>query len=448
MGRLFGTDGIRGIVGKELDPELALGVGRALGVVIKKDGGMPKVIIGIDTRSSSGMLAAAVAAGLCSAGCNVSDVGVCSTPAVAYLVKKQGAMAGVIISASHNPYEYNGIKIFGPDGCKLPDAAEEKIEEAVLSGVKIFCGNIGEIKKECELIEEYLDYLSGAFGVSLEGMKIAVDCANGSACATAERLFSGLGAECYMIGSSPNGVNINRECGSTSLGALKEAVIRQECDAGIAFDGDGDRCIAVDRFRNEIDGDYIMAILALKLKGEGRLANDTVVGTVMTNLGLRKFCAENRIKFEASAVGDRYVLEMMQKCGYSFGGEQSGHIIFGDIATTGDGQLTALALLSHVKKSGKSLSSLATVMKKYPQYTVNIEASAEEKSLLQSRREIHRIIKDAEKKLGNSGRILVRASGTEPLIRIMVESESADLAREISESVARKISDFFLNPAV
>ncbi|MBP3402019.1 MAG: phosphoglucosamine mutase [Clostridia bacterium] len=438
MGRLFGTDGIRGIAGCELSCELAFKVGKALGVVIgsEKD---RTVIVGMDTRISSDMLSAAVAAGICSVGGEVIDVGVCSTPAVAYLVKKENAAAGVMISASHNPYQYNGIKIFASDGRKLPDEVEERIESLIFGEPITEGARIGSIKRRHEMIDGYVDNLREAFGVRLDGMKIAVDCANGSASATAERLLSSLGAECYMLGNSPNGKNINKGCGSTSLAALKEAVVREGCDVGIAFDGDADRCIAADHLGREIDGDYIMAILALWLKGERRLAKDTLVGTVMTNMGLRRFCEGNEMNFVASAVGDRYVLEMMEKCGYSFGGEQSGHIIFGDIATTGDGQLTALALLSYIKKSGKSLNTLAGVMKKYPQYTINIESGCEGKRLVESSPEIKSVIHSAEEKLGKRGRILVRASGTEPLVRVMVECEDNCDAKKICETAAEKI---------
>jgi len=438
MGRLFGTDGIRGIVENELSAELALNVGRALGEVIGSEK-KRTVIVGMDTRISSEMLAAAISAGLCSVGCEVIELGVCSTPAVAYLVKKTNATSGVMISASHNPYQYNGIKIFASDGHKLPDEVEEKIEDLIFTKPKIKNLNIGRIKKCYELIDDYIDYLKNAFSTRLDGIKIAIDCANGSASVTAERVFSGLGAECYMIGNKPNGVNINAGCGSTSLGYLKETVIREGCDVGIAFDGDADRCIAIDHLGNEVDGDYIMAILSLWLKNEGRLAENTLVGTVMTNMGLRKFCNKNQMKFVASAVGDRYVLEMMQRYGYSFGGEQSGHIIFGDIATTGDGQLTALALLSHIKKSGKSLHTLATVMKKYPQYIVNIDANNDAKALLKSIAESKLIVQNAENRLKNKGRVLIRPSGTEPLIRIMVECEDADLGMSVCNSVAEKI---------
>lgn len=438
MGRLFGTDGIRGIVENELSAELALNVGRALGEVIGSEKNRT-VIVGMDTRISSEMLAAAISAGLCSVGCEVIELGVCSTPAVAYLVKKTNATSGVMISASHNPYQYNGIKIFASDGHKLPDEVEEKIEDLIFAKSEIKNLNIGRIKKCYELIDDYIDYLKNAFSTRLDGIKIAIDCANGSASVTAERVFSGLGAECYMIGNKPNGVNINAGCGSTSLGYLKETVIREGCDVGIAFDGDADRCIAIDHLGNEVDGDYIMAILSLWLKNEGRLAENTLVGTVMTNMGLRKFCNKNQMKFVASAVGDRYVLEMMQRYGYSFGGEQSGHIIFGDIATTGDGQLTALALLSHIKKSGKSLHTLAIVMKKYPQYIVNIDANNDAKALLKSIAESKLIVQNAENRLKNKGRVLIRPSGTEPLIRIMVECEDADLGMSVCNSVAEKI---------
>lgn len=438
MGRLFGTDGIRGLVGKELSKELAFSVGLALGRVI----GGGEVVIGMDTRASSPMLASAVAHGLSSLGYNVRDIGVSSTPAVAFLVNKHSFAAGVMISASHNPYEYNGIKIFGPDGYKLPDEQEEEIENIIFGKEEMpISERVGSIRRDDAATEEYIDYLTGMFGVSLSGMKIAIDCACGSASCTAERIFSRLGAECYMIGNRPNGVNINKDCGSTSLSALKEAVVKEGCEVGIAFDGDADRCIAIDKNGNEIDGDFIMAILALKMKNDGVLKKNAVVGTVMTNLGLRKFCEENGMSFVASAVGDRYVLELMKKNGYSFGGEQSGHIIFGDIATTGDGQLTALALLSHIKESGKSLDALAKIMKKYPQYTVNISADTKQKQSLYARDGVKEVVALAEKRLFGIGRILVRASGTEPLIRIMVESESETLAREIGVDTAKKIKE-------
>ena len=434
MARLFGTDGIRGIVGKELNSALAWRVGNALGASIRSE-----VLIGMDPRASSEMLANAVAAGLIEAGCDVGIIGVCTTPAVAYLTKRRGAAAGVMISASHNPYEYNGIKIFGADGFKLPDVAEEKIEDLVLSGKKTLAtGGTGKIIDVKQEKEEYLNFLKGAFGCRLDGMKIAVDCANGSTADIAKALFEGLGAKCLVIGDKPNGKNINDSCGSTSLDALKEAVLSGGCELGVAFDGDGDRCLALDGSGCIVDGDYIMSILALWLKDEGRLSGNTLVGTVMTNLGLEKFCYENGIGFKRSAVGDRYVSDMMREAGYSFGGEQSGHIIFGDIATTGDGLLTALALLSRVKSSKKSLSDLARVMKKYPQLTVNIPASKERKSLLGSS-EVQSWIDEAKKRLGN-GRVLVCPSGTEPLIRIMVEAESEKLAEDTAGWLAKKIN--------
>ena len=436
MGRLFGTDGIRGIVNEELDCELALRVGIALGKMVSGE-----VLVGMDTRASSDMLAAAVAAGVASAGRDVKIIGVCSTPAVAYLVRQRAAGAGVMISASHNPYEYNGIKIFSYDGYKLPDSIENEIEKLVLSGTNVLSRDraVGRIESISDEKEKYLDFLSGAFGVALDGMKIAVDCANGSTVDIAGRLFTRLGAKCHVIGNTPDGKNINDRCGSTSLERLKDTVRRGEFDAGVAFDGDGDRCLAVDERGCEVDGDYIMAILALWKQSEGTLAKNTLVGTVMTNLGLRKFCEKNGITFKASAVGDRYVSDMMREEGYCFGGEQSGHIIFGDIATTGDGLLTATALLSHIKRSGGRLSELSRVMKKYPQIIVNIHADKEKKARLDTK-EARAIIKDAEERLGSSGRILVRPSGTEPLIRIMAEAETEALAREVAEEVAKKIN--------
>ena len=444
MRRLFGTDGIRGIANEFLSCERATAVGRALGHTLSSNRKYkPTVIIGMDTRRSSEMLADAIAAGLYSVGSEVMKIGVVPTPAVAYLVKKYKAKAGVMISASHNPYEYNGIKIFGEEGYKLSDELEEMIESIVLDNtppIKMArADEIGRcIENECAR-DDYIEHLAGAAECSLHGMRIAVDCANGSASATARALFSRLGAEVEILFDKPDGLNINDGCGSTHLDALKKFVTKNGMDLGIAFDGDADRCLAVDERGEEIDGDFIMAILALDMKNRGILNKNTAVGTVMTNYGFQKFCKENEINFIAAKVGDRFVLELMRQEGYSFGGEQSGHIIIPRYATTGDGQLTAIALLSLIKRSGKKLSELSAVMKKYPQHTVNIEATQNQKIALFTDEEIKAIISEAESELFGNGRIVVRASGTEPVVRIMAEGPDEDETKKIAESTAKKI---------
>ena len=450
MRRLFGTDGIRGIANEFLSCERATAVGRALGHILSSNRKYkPTVIIGTDTRRSSEMLADAIAAGLYSVGSDVMKIGVVPTPAVAYLVKKYNAKAGVMISASHNPYEYNGIKIFGEEGYKLSDELEEMIESIVLDNtppIKIASAcEIGRRIKNERAREDYIDHLAETAGISLHGMRIAIDCANGSSSSTARALFSRLGAEVEMLFDEPDGININDGCGSTHLDALKKFVAKNEMELGIAFDGDADRCLAVDERGEEVDGDRIMAMLALDMKRHGALNKSTVVGTVMTNYGFQVFCKENDINFIAARVGDRFVLEVMRQEGYSFGGEQSGHIIIPQYATTGDGQLTAIALLSLVKRSGKKLSELSRVMKKYPQHTVNIEAPQNQKIALFTDEEIKAIISDAERELSGSGRIVVRASGTEPVVRIMAESSDEDVTKKIAESTARKIKKNLAN---
>ena len=430
MKKLFGTDGIRGIAGSELDIDLAYRVGLALTRVLLSEGiRTPKILLGMDTRASSPMLSSALMNGIREEGGIATSIGVCSTPAVAYHLVKHGFDAGVMISASHNPYEYNGIKIFGKDGYKLSDAMEERIEALVY---------LNEIT-ESEARKEYIEYLKNAFSTSLRGLKIAIDCANGSASVTAKELFSSLGAECYMLSDNPDGKNINLGCGSTNLERLKSTVVLNSLDVGIAFDGDADRCIAIDENGREIDGDFILAILALQMQAERALKENTIVGTVMTNLGLRKFCDENGIRFECSAVGDRFVLERLREGGYSLGGEQSGHIILPEVSTTGDGQLTALALLSQMKKSGKSLAALADIMKKYPQKTINIEADDIDKQAIKTDEGIKEIIKVTEATIFDSGRIIVRPSGTEPLIRISAECKTEEKADLICNRLADKI---------
>lgn len=440
MGRLFGTDGIRGLAGGELNSALATEVGHALVQVLPKgEDRKLRILIGMDTRASSPLLADGVTVGICEAGGDAVNIDVCPTPAVAYLVTKHKFDAGVMISASHNPWEYNGIKIFGADGFKLNDELENKIEELILDNDDIFrrVDPMGSLDYDFSAIDEYIDYIVGCCDCSLEGLKVGFDCANGSASVTAEKIFTRLGAECFMLANRPDGMNINDNCGSTHLDGLKRLVTEKGLDLGIAFDGDADRCLAVDENGNEIDGDFILAILGKNMKDEGRLRGNTIVGTVMSNLGLVKFCENNGIEFSATKVGDRYVLEKLNAGGLSLGGEQSGHIILRELSTTGDGQLTATALLSYVKESGKSLSTLATVMKKYPQYMINVRADADDKAKFKTDSVIADIIRESENEMGTHGRILIRPSGTEPLIRVMTEGDEP----EITESICKKLAE-------
>lgn len=445
MGRLFGTDGVRGIANSFLTCELAIKIGRAAGSVLS-DGSRrrPLFCVGSDTRISSDMLSNSIAAGLCSVGADVIILGVVPTPAVAYLVGKYKADAGVMISASHNPAEYNGIKIFGGDGYKIPDALEEQIESIVLDGdtnQNLSGTDIGKVTYASNAVKDYIDHLKSTVMNSLEGLHIAVDCANGSASVSAEQLFEELGANADILHNKPNGININAGCGSTHIERLREYVLDGKLDAGIAYDGDADRCICVDEKGNIVDGDFIMAICAKDMKERGKLSKNAVVGTVMTNMGFGRFCEENGISFAATKVGDRYVLEEMLQESYNFGGEQSGHVIFGDYASTGDGQLTSIQLLSLVKRSGKTLSELASVMKRYPQAIINVAVSKEGKLAFYTDPQIKAAIDSAKKQFGSTGRIVVRPSGTEPLIRVMTEGEDRALTENIAKSVSEVIQE-------
>lgn len=446
MGRLFGTDGVRGIANSELTCELAMNIGRAAAMVLTDSTHRhPKILIGKDTRLSSDMLEGALQAGLCSVGANVVSLGVVPTPAVAFLVGKYKADAGIMISASHNPFEFNGIKIFSGDGYKLPDLLEEQIESIVLDEIQEYnlpvedcIGNVGYSQNA---VRDYIDHVKSTVPFALDGLKVAFDCSNGSASKTARLLFSELGAECNMLFDEPNGININDKCGSTHIENLIEYVKENKLDAGIAFDGDADRCLAVDEDGNLIDGDFIMAICAEDLKSRGKLAKNTAVGTIMSNMGFGKFCSKNGINFVSTKVGDRYVLEDMLRERYNFGGEQSGHVIFLDFATTGDGQLTAAHLLSMVKRRGEKLSELAKVMVKYPQVMVNIKVSSKGKIHLYTDDVVKREIKKAKTELSDKGRIVVRESGTEPLVRVMVEGEDYEKIEAIANRVADIISE-------
>ena len=439
MGRLFGTDGVRGVANHDLTCELAMKLGRFPATR------PPRVIIGKDTRLSSDMLENAMAAGLCSVGASVVLLGVVPTPAVAYLVEKYKADAGVMISASHNSYEYNGIKIFSGDGYKLPDDLEERIESLILGEAALpplpADSDLGTVSYAPNALRDYIDHVKSTVHFSLTGLEIALDCANGSSAMTAETLFTELGAKVHMLHDEPNGTNINDNCGSTHMESLVEYVKTHKVDAGIAFDGDADRCLAVDENGEVIDGDFIMAICGLDMKSRGQLNKDCIVGTIMTNLGFVKCCEANGIHFEATKVGDRYVLEEMLLENYSFGGEQSGHVIFRDFATTGDGQLTAAQLLSILKQREAKLSSLKTVMERYPQTMVNIKVSPEGKLAFHTDPKVKKAIQQATATLNGEGRVIVRPSGTEPLLRVMVEGRDLALIEKLANDISEVIKE-------
>lgn len=457
MGRLFGTDGARGVANTEITCELAMQIGRAAAMVLTSHNNKkPKVLIGVDTRVSSQMLESALASGFCSVGADVMLLGEIPTPAVAYLVKKYCYDAAVMISASHNPCEYNGIKIFQGNGYKLPDSLEEEIEKIILDKSQIppikVGGEVGRIARSQTAVSDYVNYLRKIAESDLaedrykdfSGLKIAVDCSNGSACVTAPELFMSLNEDCYFIASHPNGTNINKKCGSTQMEILQDFVVRNKCDVGLAFDGDADRFLAVDENGNIVDGDRLIAIFANYLKNKNKLKNNTAVVTVMSNMGFFKFCEENGINCEKTKVGDRYVLENMLENDYSIGGEQSGHIIFSDFATTGDGQLSALKLLSVMKKTGKPLSELAGIMTVYPQSLENIRVSDIGKARFPHDEEIKRAVAATEKTLGDDGRVLVRVSGTEPLIRVMLEGKNKEQIEVLSQELVQVIKERLL----
>ncbi|MBQ4644844.1 MAG: phosphoglucosamine mutase [Clostridia bacterium] len=447
MGRLFGTDGVRGIANTELSCELSMQIGRATAMVLSKNlkGKRPKVLIGMDTRASSQMLESAITAGLCSVGADVLQLGVVPTPAVAFLVRKYNYDAGVMISASHNPCEYNGIKIFQSTGFKLPDALENEIEEIILDNATEIPtpigGEVGRVKISENAVADYIEHLISVTNMSFQGYKIALDCANGSSSVSAKEVFTRLGAEVVVINAEPDGVNINKDCGSTHIENLQKCVIENNCDLGFAFDGDADRMLAVDHTGEIVDGDKCIAVCAKHMKQLGKLKKDTAVVTVMSNMGFFKFCEQNGIKCEKTKVGDRYVLENMHENGYSIGGEQSGHIIFLQYATTGDGQLSAIQLLSVLKDTGKNLKDLADEMEVYPQVLINVRVSNFGKAQFPKDKEVQNAIMQVEEELGNNGRILVRLSGTEPLVRVMLEGKDLDKINELGESVAQVVRE-------
>ncbi|MBC5735849.1 phosphoglucosamine mutase [Lawsonibacter faecis] len=446
MGKLFGTDGIRGVVNAGLDAALAYQVGLAAAQVLAREKhGKPLVTIGKDTRISSDLLEGALIAGLCSAGADVLHLGVIPTPGVAWITVDRGADAGIVISASHNPFEHNGIKIFDGRGFKLSDALEEEIEEIILGHVEVPLkthGDLGQVIYADERErDDYIDHLASTVDADLSGLRILVDCANGASSATAARLFDRFPKlHTDIINADPDGVNINAGCGSTHLDSLCTMVKAGGYDLGLAFDGDADRCLACDELGADIDGDQIMAVCGRDLKNRGELPGDAVVATVMSNLGLHVFCRENGLQLLCTDVGDRNVLEKMEEQGYVLGGEQSGHMIFRRFATTGDGQLTALQLLNLLHKSGKKASQLTGDCRRYPQVLVNVPvADKEKKTAIMASERLKAAVAEREAALNGDGRILVRPSGTEALIRVMVEAReehtAANCANELAELI-------------
>jgi phosphoglucosamine mutase len=438
MGRLFGTDGVRGIANKDITAEFALSLAQAAAFVMTEDarnrGDRPRAVIAHDPRISSDFISAAVCAGLASSGVDVFDAGVVPTPAAAYLTADLDADFGVMISASHNSAPDNGIKFFSRGGHKLPDTTEDKIEAALGQSLKPIGSEVGRVTRFADAEDRYLLHLLGTIPNRLDGLKIVLDCANGAASAISPQAFSDAGAKVIVIGADPDGNNINQGCGSTHLTALQAAVVSNGADLGIAHDGDSDRCLAVDHTGAIVDGDHIMTVLALAMKESGQLARNTLVTTVMSNLGLKIAMRDAGIGLIETKVGDRYVLEAMREGGYSLGGEQSGHIVFSQYATTGDGVLTGLHLAAKVASSGKSLRELVAVMPNFPQVLINVPGV--DKSKVDSDSELQAFVAQAEAELGDRGRVLLRASGTENLVRVMVEAADQGTAQSWAERIA------------
>ena len=445
MARMFGTDGVRGVAGTELTIELAMKLGQAGAYVLTKEQShQPTIIVGCDTRISGGMLASALMAGICSVGANAIYVGVAPTPAIAYLTRKHKVDAGVVISASHNPMEFNGIKFFNGEGYKLSDKLEDEIEALIrndMEDVVFPIGpGIGKVEYRLDIVDEYIRYQEKTVPVDLSNLKIVVDCAAGASSYTSVKTLTDLGANLIAIHTSPDGTNINANCGSTHMDELCARVVSEKADVGIAFDGDADRMLAVDEKGNLIDGDVVMAICGNYLKQKGKLAKNTIVVTVMSNLGFSIMGKEKGIHVEKTKVGDRYVLENMLENGYNLGGEQSGHVIFLDDNTTGDGLLTALHLLQVMVDTGKKLSDLATVMEVLPQALVNAKVPNHKKESYMEYSEIADAIKELEDKFAGEGRVLIRPSGTEPLIRVMIEGKD----QAVIDEEARKLADLIM----
>ena len=449
MGKYFGTDGVRGVAGADLTCEMAMLIGRgAAAVLTSSTGHKPRILIGKDTRQSGDMLEAALTAGLCSVGADVESLGVVPTPAVAYLVRKYNADAGVVISASHNPMEFNGIKIFAGTGYKLPDEVENKIEAYIdnqCAGLKLATGgDVGRVTCRTDGIKDYTDHLYESIDGDLSGLNICIDCANGASAAVARQLFPRLGAKCTFIGVEPDGKNINAGVGSTHLDNLEKAVVEGGFDCGIAFDGDADRCLACDEKGAEIDGDKIIALVAKDMKDRGRLDGNTAVVTVMSNLGFMKYMQSIGIDTARTAVGDRYVLEEMRARGYAIGGEQSGHVIFLHHSTTGDGELTAGKLLKLLarkhREEGTKMSELNAVYTKFPQVLINLTADKEQKQAYKEDEYIAGFIESQQQNLMGMGRVLVRVSGTEPKLRVMVEGQDLEAIHRCADRIVEKIN--------
>lgn len=449
MRKYFGTDGIRRIANTELSPELVYKVAKAGAYVLSKHTEhAPTILIGRDTRISGSLIESAMVAGFLSYGANVKILGVMPTPAVAYLTRRFKADASVVISASHNTYEFNGVKYFSNKGMKIPDELEEEIEEVMDSGkideLTAVNDKIGVSEIRTDLLEEYIYFFRKNFEEELERLNrddfvVAVDTANGATSVVADKVFTVLGIKHHIINDSPNGININEGCGSTHLEMLKQYVIDKKCNLGIAYDGDGDRCLAVDENGNEIDGDKIIAIISQYLKSKEKLNKDTIVATVMSNLGLNKYAKQNGLTFVQTKVGDRYVLEEMLKNGYNLGGEQSGHVICLDYNPTGDGILTSLMIIKAILEQGKKASEVASIMKAYPQVLINAKVLSDKKYDFDKDEEIKSAIEKLNKEFDGNGRVLIRASGTEPLVRVMIEGEDQDYIKQKAQTIANLI---------
>ena len=438
MGRLFGTDGVRGVFGRDLTDDLARSLGRAAVTVLARHGdGVPSFVIGRDTRASGPILEDALVEGILAGGGSVIRAGVVPTPTVAFLTTDLGVGCGVVISASHNPPEDNGIKFFGFRGFKLSDRLEDEIEAEIGAG-EPNAGSIGGELATLSDVSSYLDHVVRAAEARLDGMRVVVDCANGAASVFTPVVLERLGAEVVAINADPNGANINVECGALHPEVVAEAVVANTADAGIAHDGDADRALFADAAGNVIDGDQVLAACAVSMQEDGMLTGETVVATVMSNLGFHRAMSEHGIRVISAPVGDRYVLEEMLEHDVALGGEQSGHVIFRDEATTGDGLITAARFLSLAARRGVSVGELASVMRRFPQVLVNVEVAHKER--LEDAQEIWEAVREGEAALDGSGRVLVRASGTEPLVRVMVEAESEELARRHADTVARHIA--------
>lgn len=449
MSRLFGTDGVRGVANEELTPLLAMQLGQAGAYVLTKETNhKPTIMVGCDTRISGDMLANALMAGACSVGANAVFVGVLPTPAVAYLTKKYKVDAGVVISASHNPVEFNGIKFFDGNGYKLPDALEDEIEALIrnnMEGVNFPTGSgVGKVKYRTDAREEYINHSIRSVNVDLSGLKIVVDCAEGASYYTSVEALKELGANVVAIHNNPDGTNINANCGSTHMEELCARVVYEKANLGLAFDGDADRMLAVDENGKLVDGDQVMSIIGTYMKERGTLKQDTIVVTVMSNLGMSLMAKREGIHLEQTKVGDRYVLENMKENGYNLGGEQSGHIIFLDRNTTGDGLLSALLLLQVIVDTGKKLSELASVMEVLPQALVNAKVPNHKKEHYMEYPEIASAIEELNKKFAGEGRVLIRPSGTEPMVRVMIEGKDQKMIDEEAKKLAELIQQTLL----